>query len=417
MAASTSTTFDPVIRELWPQRRINELIFQDRPFMARVKKKTDFTEKKRHIALRYNAGQGAAESFSVAKTNASSSQYEDFVLTISSEHYYGTLDGLLLERTKDDRAALVNALDDETEGSLETLAGILNADLFRDGSGSLGIISNSTPTTTVTLTDVNDVVNFHKDMVLVAATSATASVRSDSSKNTAKIKAVDRDAGKLTLTTNVSTAFTSSWAKSDHLFRHGDAQDGASSPSRLVGLDGWLPSSAPGTTAFFSVDRSQDTTKLGGVRYDGSSDGSIEEALIKAAQRMKREGSGAKPTDIYMNPSDMGSLIIELGNRLERDDNVAVQGADVGIRAINLRTPAGDMKVFQDAQCPSGVAYMLRIDTWTLHSLGPAPRPWSMDGLNTLRLSGSDGVEHRSIFRAQLGCDAPGWNCRITLPA
>ena len=149
-AASTSTTADAVIRELWPQRRINDLIFQDRPLLGMMKKSPDFFEKIRHISLRYNAGQGASSDFSKAKANASASCYDDFALTITSEHYFGSLEGLLMERTRSDRAALVRALDDETEGSLETLAGILYAAIYGDGSGALGQIkAATTPDTTL----------------------------------------------------------------------------------------------------------------------------------------------------------------------------------------------------------------------------------------------------------------------------
>ena len=53
--------------------------------------------------------------------------------------------------------------------------------------------------------------------------------------------------------------------------------------TKLSGLGAWLPSSAPGSTdSFFGVNRSSDATRLGGIRFDGSSL-PLEEALIGAA--------------------------------------------------------------------------------------------------------------------------------------
>jgi hypothetical protein len=238
--------------------------------------------------------------------------------------------------------------------------------------------------------------------VIWSATSGGSQRTTDGSDNTWLISAVDRSAGTITL----DDAYTSSGtiAANDYLFVDGDRG------SKLKGLDAWVPSSAPGATSFFGVDRSVDTVRLGGNRYDGSAL-PIEEALIEGAARAAREG--AKIDHYFVNYDTYSELQKALGAKVQYVDLKAT--AEIGFRAIQINGPRGPINIVPDQNCQSDVAWGLQLNTWKLYSLGKAVRVIDTDGLQMLRQASSDGVEVRYGFYGQVGCRAPGYNIRVSL--
>ena len=80
-----------------------------------------------------------------------------------------------------------------------------------------------------------------------------------------------------------------------------------------------------------------------------------------------------------------------------------------------MASPAGLLKIYSDHNCPMNTAYMLQMDTWTLKTLGQAPRIIDFDGMKGLREANSDGVEYRWGYYGNVLCKAPGFNARVAL--
>lgn len=413
MASANLTSMDAVVRELWPQQRVNNLTYQASAFWGMVGKDPKFTEKKRHIALRYGNPQGRSATFSTAQTNATASKFDDFEITRISDYAVGTIDGETLEATEDNKAALVDALETETEGALDELANTLSFDLWKAGSGSRGRVATSGITTTsLTLATRDDVVNFEVNMEVVVGSSETAAVRSGS----ATITGIDYDNGKLTTDSNWTSQISGA-TDADYIFVQGDAQNGGSAVKKVSGVSAWIPTSAPSATTFFGIDRTAHNIRLGGVRHDGSGDGTIKEALKNLAAKIRFYGGRrAKPDVVFLNTMDLNKLDLELGNE-RRYERIDVKDADVGYDAITFHTPAGVVRAVEDRYVPQGYAWMLMMSTWEFASLKAAPRMIRHDGLNVARQSSADGVEYRAVYRGQLSCDAPGWNGVATLPS
>ena len=124
------------------------------------------------------------------------------------------------------------------QAGINNISASLAQSLYGDGTGAKGqSASNSSP---ITLVNINDITNFEVGMVIVAASSATGSIRSGSGA----ITAVDRDAGTITYTGTIT-----SLTANDYLFTQGDAPNGGAN----VKVSGLPPdsSSAPAPTAFF----------------------------------------------------------------------------------------------------------------------------------------------------------------------
>jgi len=197
----------------------------------------------------------------------------------------------------------------------------------------------------------------------------------------------------------------SSVAQNDYIYQSGD-YDGA-----LTGLEGWLPATAPGSTAFFGQDRTADITRLSGQRYDGSS-GTILEALIEGAALAAREGG--KPDYMFCSFADFVSIEKAMNAQVQRD--VKASDSVSGYRSLEFYAPHGVVKIVPDKDCPGGTAYMLQLNNWSLMSIGNAVQLTELDGNRVLRQSADDGIEVRVHSYSQLACTAPGHNCVVTLP-
>jgi hypothetical protein len=169
---------------------------------------------------------------------------------------------------------------------------------------------------------------------------------------------------------------------------------------------------------FFNVVRSADTTRLGGLYYDGSGS-NYEEALIDGLNLAYREG--AEIDMVFMNPIDVAQLIKILGSKVQRvqlSAEIKEGGksmAAIGFNGIEVYYSGGSAKVIADRNVPKNRAFGLTMNTWKLCSLGKAVRLFEADGLKMLRSSNSDALDIRCFSYSQLGCNAPGRNIQIKL--
>ncbi len=261
---------------------------------------------------------------------------------------------------------------------------------------------------TITLANINDVVNFEVGMVL---NTSTADGTSGAKKaGTVTLTAVDRDAGTLTASGNW-TAGIATAAVNDYIFQNGDFE---ATKQGLSGLAAWIPAVAPTAgDSFFGFDRSVDPVRNAGVRYTAGAGGPIEETLIQCAARLAREGG--KPDTVVMNPIDVANLIVALGSKVIYDRSSSVDMPDIGFKLPSIVTPSGPLEIISDLNCPQGRGWMLTLKTWSFETLLGAPRILNLDG-NDMRASAtSDSYIFRIGYYGNLFCEAPGWNAYFAL--
>ena len=116
-----------------------------------------------------------------------------------------------------------------------------------------------------------------------------------------------------------------------------------------------------------------------------------------------------------MNPLRYSELIKSLGSKVIYDVVRSSDVAEVFFDSVRVYTPSGQVSVVADPNCPTGVAYLMQMDTWKLYSLGMAPKILMSDGLRFLRTTAADAVTVRCGYYSQIGCTAPGWNARIAI--
>lgn len=402
------TSFDAALKQHYTNDRVENMVYKDNPLLALLPKMKNFGGKNLPIPIIYGNPQNRSATFSTAQGGSSTTKVTDFVLTRVNDYSIATIDNETLEASKGNANAFMEASTTEIDGALHSLTRSLAISLYRDSSGYVGQVSAEPSTNSgdfaVTLKDTEDITNFEVGMVvrIHSAKSGGSARTSDGSDDEWTVEGVDRNDGILTLTGNYDAS--GDIAADDYIFIDGDRG------SKISGLEDWVPSTDPTSTTFFGVDRSVDPSRLGGIRYDGSAM-PIEEALISAAARGAREG--AAPKHCFLSYDKYAELEKALGSKVQYVDLKA--NAEVGFRGIQVNGPRGPISVIPDQNCPGGVAYMLDLSVWKLYSLGECPRIIDTDGNKVLRQASSDGIEVRAVYRAQLGCKAPGYNVRVAL--
>ena len=369
------------------------MVYKDNPFLAMIAKYEDFGGENLKLPIKYGIPQGRSATFADAQANKTNTQLKAFLLTRVSDYSLASIANETIEASKGNANAFMEAATVEIDGAIESATRSLAISLFGDGSGQIGVVGSLATTTasndTITLATIDDITNFEVGMQLNFGTATT----------NKEISTINRDTGVILV--NAASGATTTEA----IYVDGDKDN------KLKGLGAWLPATAPSTgDSFFGVDRSADASRLGGIRFDGSSL-PLEEALIGAAARVAREGG--KPDVCFMNYSNFADLEKALGSKVSYVD-VKVS-PEIGFRGVLIHGPRGPIKVVPDQNCPKDVAYMLQMDVWKLYSLGKAPKILDSDGLKFLRDSSADSVEVRVGYYAQLGCRGPGYNVRIAL--
>jgi len=400
------TKFGPGLKAYYSNQKVENMTYKDYPFYAMVPKKKDFFGKNYPLPIQIGNPQGRSHTFAKAKANQTSSVYKDFTLTRVKDYSLATVDNEVAEASENDKGAFLKALTNEIDSAIRSSASSMGSMVYGDGSGCIGQISAGTnvATTTLTLAVADDIVNFEVGMTLVfAAARSSGSLRNSGA--TLSILSIDRGAGSMVLSAAINTV--TGTIAGDFVFIDGDRNLAVS------GLAAWLPETAPTSgDSFFGVDRSVDSTRLAGVRYDGSAL-SIEEALVGGLTLCNREGGN--PKIVFMNYTDWSNLELALGSKVQYMVTEAFGRADIGFQGIQVKTNKGVANCVADPFCPRGVAYGITMESWALYSLKEPIRILDLDGNKILRTSDADAVELRVGGYFQLGCNAPGHNVVISL--
>lgn len=422
------------LKELYdnPSDYMKDLVYKKNPLLALIPKDespSGFAGKYIPVPLIYATPQGRSGTFATAQTNQTAPQLASFFVYRVSNYQLCTIQNELIEATKDDVGAFVDQQKLNMDTSFRNISNDLAHDLFSDGSGSRGTYGLSPGTGTIstgviTLDDPQTVVNFEVGMVLVSYSVSGTTPTIATGGAFGYIIAVNRSTGVITVSataggsagtpTNWSTSFPYLAVSGDINFVSSGLAVSSTGALKIAGLGAWLPTTAPGSTdSFWGVNRSTDVTRLGGVRFNGSSE-SIEEALIDGSTLVAREGG--QPDMAFVPFSSYAALEKSLGSKVQYVD-VKHDEADIAFAGIRIHAPYGPITVIPDRSCPSLTAYLLQMDTWKLRSLGKAPHilKYGMEGLEGLRVAASDALEIRIGYYANLVCCAPGWNCVVQL--
>lgn len=400
-----------ILKEQYDDHEAYKILVADDPFLGMLKREEGvLVGKNFKFAIQYGTGRGVATTLAKARAGKSTNPYTDVELHRGRLYGVGGIDRETMETAKSNKAAFVNGIDAEQDGLLHTMNERLIDWAYKNGGGAIGVIGATTVvgTAILVLSDAADAQNFQVDGIYeLSATDGTSGAIETGSLTCV---AVDRQAGTVTMSGNL-TAGVATAAVGQYVFPAGDhATHYADSYGKrvAVGLDGWLPITAPGATPFFGIDRSKDPLRLGGCRYNGRG-APMEETLIKGLAEFSMQGA-TKIDTVLTSESRVASLIVSLGNRCRFDTKVNPV-TKVGFKGVEVVTSNGTVTVFGTPHCKSDRGYALQLNTWRLLTMNKCPKFIDEDGL-TIRRSrdGGDGFEWEMVGYLQFACNMPGKN-------
>jgi hypothetical protein len=396
-----------LLKEHYKAERIKTMTYEHNPLFALMPKYEKFGGDGMPVPLVVTGPQRRSATFGTGQANTSTSVMRQFFLTRVKDYSFAAIQHEAIRASAGNADAFVRYASNEIDGAIHSLKRSLSVAMYRNGSGQIGTVTVDPVTaSSFTLNPIADVVNFEVGMSIVFAADGASALRSGGART---ISAINRVTGVITVSAALDADILSS-GSADAVFQAGDYTE-ADDLLKISGLEAWCPESAPGATLHFGVNRTADTTRLGGNRFDGSAL-PIEEALIEGASLIGREGGA--PDHIFMDFASYSNLEKALGSKVQYD-KVKTSDASVGFDALVVNGPRGHMKVIPDHNCQPNVAWMLQLNTWTLNSLGQAVSILDLDGQNMLRVTDADAYETRIGFYGNVSCNAPGYNCRVAL--
>lgn len=406
MAAANITNLAAILKRIWPRDEMEEMFLTNHPFYAMVPKETDWSGDIRVIPVQYGVTNGRSSTFADAKSTKGATKVLRMNVETADNFALWSVDHKLIALSRNEKGAVVRALEHETKGAMQKFKRSLGMMVFGNGGGSIGRMpSTQTLTaTTTTLTNVRDARKFEVGDVVVlsiddGAQSAPAGVKNGS----LTVSAVNRKTGVITFDGAIN-AGVGTVAVSDYIFPKGDYGNW------IKGIDTYVPSSDPSTT-IWGMARTADPIRLGGLRVGGLNL-LIEEAVKKALTESYYED--AEITHLFMNPSDFNNLDLSLGSQRRYADEKVGSVGFTGLQFVS-GSNAQPVKCFQDPDCPASVIYGVQMDTWKFSSAGEYPDFLNINGNRYEQEEASNSFEGRIGGYAQMYTTAPGKNFRLDL--
>jgi hypothetical protein len=399
---TTSTYFQNYMKERWLMpNALMQALYVKAPWLGMVETDTTAGGRFYRTPILQRGPVGRSHGYSNAVANADGSRTEAFEVTYVNNYQIGKLTGDVIRRTKGQENAIEEAIDHEVEGCMVSMRKDLRRGIYGNTGGSRGVVGSES-TTTLTLADKADTVNFETGMKIAASSTDGTSGALRDSGDTVTIVGVDRSLGTLTGSTAWATTI-SGLVAGDYLFEDGDF--GAD----MAGLSGWVPQTAPGATAWYGVDRTSDD-RLSGLRFDGTGQ-PLEDAIIEASGLCYQYDAN---TDLaIVDPLKWAEVAKSLGS--DRGNRVVTKSSSdgyVGYSAIMVATQEGMIPLISDPGCQKDTCYMLDTSTWVLATVGEVVQIIDDDGL-LIRRGTSDDWQFEILFSGNLCCRAPGRNLNL----
>lgn len=398
------------LKEYYDSQKLMELTYKDAPLFGLLPKKEAGFGNGYPIPMQSARTSGSSANFTQALANKQALLTERFLLTPAYYYTLANLSNFLMEDSANNKASFINAATHIVNDAVKRCSFGIQSQLFRNGTGSIGVVG-SISSGVITLADDSQVVQFERNMALnICATDgsavATAAI--------GYVVAVDRALGKVSVSATMGGAVADpdgTWTGSAgyYIVENGNLN------STIKGVSAWVPASAPSSASFFGLDRTGDITRLGGNRYDGTGL-PIEEALINAISLTNREGGN--PDYAFVNHKTFSALQRSIGAKAIIVNPFDDAGGKpvISYKGILFESSEGPITVMADRNVQANTAHLMEMDSWELVSTGKAPHivTFGANG-DFFRDATADGAELRVASYAQLGCNAPGHNCHVTL--
>ncbi len=399
------------LKVLYPKGELPKSINEMFVLTKRLKKETEFVGELAYVPIQNANPQGSSADFATAQANIQQGNYLRSALTRVQHHGVARVTGEAAEAAVKSEGALVDLWDNETRGIATTEMSVLSTYLYGTGNGVLGRTLSGVsgaPSTTVQLGTDTNMNYFELGMMLKAVDGllTTSTVRSAGAAK-ARVTGIDRRNRTLTFAINLVLSITDA-VDTDYLVRDGD-QVTSSAFVNITGIDEYVKGgTAPGT--LFGLNRNSDPVRLAGQAIDYAG-WAPEDAFVDASAQCGFQGIGY-PSVAVMNNIDVANMKKGLGSKIIYNDGGGK--AKHSFSGVSIDGEAGPIEIVADPFCPRNKAWLLKLDAFSLFSLGAAPHLNKFDGMDFMRRPDADAYEVRFVFYGNVKCKNAGPHVKLT---
>lgn len=436
MAASgfNITSVSQAFKIMFAQGLIQPMSMKDSPFRGRLEMSDSWGAQQVYsVPMRYSLPAARSRTAQTAINERINSAVNLAQWVMKPGFDYGTFriqySDILRART--DEMAFARLQQLAVTSSVEGINASINRALYRDGTGSLAIISATASTTpagtslsiansAAVLTNAADaylfeVGNYYQFFNSVNANNQPITLNGGQA---ATVTAIDTEAGYVYFNTNLTT-FVGLTAgtlvvQTDDGVGYGSNLEGGS----IVGVAAYFPLISPQPADnLWGQNRSFFPTKLAGHRKDARGLNLWEEVMRMSARIRRFNG---KPNALYCAPEQLQNMLVGREGFTENFRDIHKVGGDdgrggrleaeVGYDGIRIQTPVGPIEAFGDPFCPPDRVYLMQDDTLHLHTMGDFPHLVDMGNKDGLLQEQDDyALQGRLFASGQFYCDAPAY--------
>ncbi len=404
---STATLLDGFLKDNYDDQEIARLVNDEHPFTDGLDTAKRGTGRRWIVpfidgnpqahAATVAGAQAAAETAMVGSTISG----DDWQVPWGDYSSHVDIGHKAMLMTRNDMGAFFEDKKEEIDGLYRGFGDVMERYLLADGGKSLSTGGFTESTGVCTLTDITEIVNFEKGM-LIQASAAAGNSTSDSllgSGSIGYVYAVNYNTGVFTVATTAALAIAntpgtpSSWTGTMYAFRNTDFGGGTTPNVILQGYGQYNPVSDPASTSFNGINRALDIVRRSGVRLTATQclGLGIEDRIKKLCTVQGYLGKPAKRVMLH----DIQWL--GLANSFESRGQRPIDGkiGTASFPKLQIATPRGTVDVYANKFMPPDTVYSFDPAGISMATLGGFPEVINGDGLDMLRKSDSNVYEYR----------------------
>ncbi len=407
VAGSTSTLLDGFLKDNYDKEETARLVNDEHPYLDMVGTDKRGTGRRWIIPFIDGNPQGHAATVAGAQAAAESAMVgsvisgDDWQIPWGDYSDHVDIGHKVMAQTASDMGAFFEDKKEEIDGLYRGFADVMERYALGDSGHTLTAGGFTESTGVCTCTNITEIVNFEKGMLIQASAAAGLST-SDSllgSGSIGYVYAVNYNTGVFTVGTSAANAIANtagtpaSWTGTMYAFRNTDF-GGTTTPNVIItGYGAWNPVSDPSSTTFMGINRAIDIVRRSGVRLTATQclGLGVEDRIKKLCTAMGYLGKPARKAMLH----DIQWLA--LANSLEGRGQRPIENkvGSFSFPSLQLASPRGTVDVFSNRFMPPDTVYAFDPKGISLASLSGFPEVINGDGLDMLRKSDANVYEYR----------------------
>jgi hypothetical protein len=412
LGASTTTNVPELLKSIWDDE-VQDYQYEDEVFYGKIEKDTGWDGISQIITCKIGNGGGHSAKFGNAKANKGPSTFKKMTIESKDNFALWSVDNKLISLTRNQKGALMKALQEATEGAQNKFKRRTVRSLWGNGGGSIGKVATAGISTVfLTLSDRFDIRNFDIGDVCDFAADNGYTATAGTVGVTRQVVGLDEDTGIVQFDQTLVTV--PGLAAGFFVFIDGDYG------AVMNGVPSYITSSAPGVsgipTSIHGMLRTTWPQRLAGHRFAGDQNQIPEEILNALTEAFVRN---CKTSDIFMRPNIFNEFAQGLESQRQRPSEEKI--GRVGYTGIEVTSQSGKtVKCWGDPSIrllPSGAepVYGLNMDGWLLHSAEEYPQWLTADEKKFMTEENANAKEGRVGGYAEAYTNKPGENWLLGL--